>query len=397
MTFPLKRFVLYLFFAGLIIYFLGTLVGFYRSFLAYMLHPYSPILNFFYFAPFLIFEIYPRFVLVFSTTPSLIFYGRFSILSIILFIFAVSAIGSTYLERFSTALFFSVLTSLTTIAHYGFLGSLVGFEPAGFTINVYQLFNIGTIFLIVFSGKNLYLIVLAAILFVTGMNVLFAILFQEKIEQISVIPIVAEKFNKLKSIHRATLIPFGIIHVVIVFHIFLPWFISYEFPYFSQGISGYTIIFYSFFAYLLLISIPVFLEWIAYRRSRKILAEAILPILSREFVNMEPLIQIWDFKIELGLASADRRHFREVLGIASKMVEKKETIHFGFLRNYIYLIEPLTQIVKEKIRQDGQAEINEIAKEINVDPKKLMVVYRELKKKKILENVKVIRNKITPI
>jgi hypothetical protein len=229
------------------------------------------------------------------------------------------------------------------------------------------------------------------------MNILFSIISQEKIEQISVIPAFAERFNKIKSIHRATLIHFGIMHVAITLHTLLPWFISYEFPYFSQGINGYTLIFYSLLAYFLLISIPAFLEWIAYRRARKILAKAIIPILKSEFVNMEPLIQIRDFQIKLGLASADRRHFREVLVSASKMVEKKGTIHFGFLRNYIYLIGPLTQIVKEKIRQNGQAEINEIAKEINVDPKKLMVVYRVLKKKKLLENVKVIRNKITAI
>ena len=79
------------------------------------------------------------------------------------------------------------------------------------------------------------------------------------------------------------------------------------------------------------------------------------------------------------------------------MVGQKENIRFGFLRNYFYFVEPLVDIAKEKIKRDGQADIEEIAIEIGVNPINLKEAYKKIVKKKMFENVKIVRGKILPI
>jgi hypothetical protein len=391
-----RRIVLPLFYAGLLIYVLGFWAGFFWLFLVYLLTPIPPILNFYYFVPVYVFEMYPRFVLVFSTVqPLILFFGKFSIFSIVFFVSAISAIVSVYLRRFSVALFFSVLASLAVILQYGFLGGVIGFETAGFKISILEgMFTIHS-FYIIFSYRNLYPIALAAILFVIGMNILFAILFQEKTEQISATSTVNEKFKVLKSIHRTATVSVMMMYTIIA-ALNLFYLTPFEFPYVYRMLGGYTILLYGLFIYLLLVAIPCFLDWVTYKRCRQIVADAILPILGREFVNRKPLIQIFGFKTELGLEFADRRQFREVLVTASKNAENRDAIRFRVLGNYIYLEEPLVALVEEKIRQNGQANIIEIAKEIQADPMTLRRILINLKKRNLLENVRILGKRIIP-
>ncbi|MEM2957458.1 MAG: hypothetical protein QW261_04195 [Candidatus Jordarchaeaceae archaeon] len=176
------------------------------------------------------------------------------------------------------------------------------------------------------------------------------------------------------------------------------WLVPLEFPYYNATFSNsFGPYFYSLICcFILLISIPLVLEYRATNQSKKLVAEALIPLLGRELAVSKPLIQIWDFKSELGLEPIDRREFREVLKNSLEMIREKENIHFGFLRNHFYFVEPLVDIAREKIRQAGQADVREIANELNVDFINLKEAYKKMAKKKLLENVKIIRGKILP-
>ncbi|MGQ9723259.1 MAG: hypothetical protein ACUVXA_18300 [Candidatus Jordarchaeum sp.] len=275
----------------------------------------------------------------------------------------------------------------------------MGFEPTGFEISItYGIPSPQYYFYLGFFIKNLLSILLATTMYVIGMNLLFFKVFQQKVELISLIPGIREKFQKFKSIHRATIVPFVMIHLVVALHGLDYWLISQEFPYYNPtALNGFVLVPYAFIFYFILISIPAILEEKAYRQSRQILAEVITPLLEKELVNNKPLIQIWNFKNELGLESVDRKDFRLVLKNSLKMIEMKENIHFGFLINYFYIVEPLVDIAREKIGRDGQADIEEIANEITVHWANLKEAYKKIKKEKLFENVKIVRGKILPI
>lgn len=229
------------------------------------------------------------------------------------------------------------------------------------------------------------------------MNILFTRVYQQKNKQIPSLTL-QEKFSELRAIFRLIMFPFGIMLLVIYVIGSSGWLIPYEFPYFKTSeIVPITIPIYMVFSYLLSISLPTLLGLNNYNRATKILANTILPILESEFENREPLIRIWTFKNEIGLKSVNMAFFMEVLGIASKIAEKKETIHFGVLRNHIYLIEPLIKTIEENIRQKGQADINEIATETHSNPKILRLACIKLKKRKILKNVTITPKRIKTI
>jgi hypothetical protein len=211
------------------------------------------------------------------------------------------------------------------------LGGIVGFDPVGFTINILQgVFSPQLV--LVFSYKNLYPMALAAILFVIGENILFSASFQEKARQVSSTPLINGKFNALKSIHRTGTVPVMMMNIALVAS--SPFYSTpFEFPYIPRLLGGYAIWLYILFVYLVLVTIPIYLDWKTYRHCRQILTDTFLPIISREFVNGKPLIQIWDLKKELELQSADRRQFREVLLAAAKMAERREAVHFGVSGN----------------------------------------------------------------
>ncbi len=122
----LKKTVLPLFCVSLLIYIIGIFQGFYTGFITYIgywttAHPSITL----YFQPIYVFEIYPKFVLMFSPVRQLLFYDRFSIISVVFLVSAISAILFVYFNKISAALFFSVLGSLFATMHYILLGHLI--------------------------------------------------------------------------------------------------------------------------------------------------------------------------------------------------------------------------------------------------------------------------------
>ncbi|MEX2753329.1 MAG: hypothetical protein Q6366_015895, partial [Candidatus Freyarchaeota archaeon] len=90
------------------------------------------------------------------------------------------------------------------------------------------------------------------------------------------------------------------------------WLVPLEFPYYNATFSNsFGPYFYSLICcFILLIYITLVLEYRATNQSKKLVAEALIPFLGRELAVSKPLIQIWDFKSELGLEPIDRREFR---------------------------------------------------------------------------------------
>lgn len=394
--FPYRRMILFLLSFGLLIYFLGSFLGFFQSCFTYLVYFSNP--KSFYVAPFLVFELYPRFVLVFSNVWPPIFYEKFSLFSIIFLAAAVTSILFTFSNRTTLALIFCLLASLVLITHHFLMCYLVGLQPAGFGTNFnYDILAVYNVFYVVFSSKNLFSTILAALMYVVGLNLLSFKFYRQKIEQIPPAPL-KQKFQTLKSIYTPGRFIFPMIHFLIILEALDYWLVPLEFPYYNATFSNsFGPYFYSLICcFILLISIPLVLEYRATNQSKKLVAEALIPFLGRELAVSKPLIQIWDFKSELGLEPIDRREFREVLKNSLEMIREKENIHFGFLRNHFYFVEPLVDIAREKIRQAGQADVREIANELNVDFINLKEAYKKMAKKKLLENVKITRAKILP-
>ncbi len=393
---PIRRIVLLLLSFGLLFYLLGSFLGFFWSYFSYLI--YFSESKSFYVAPFSVFELYPRFVLAYSNVWPPIFYEKFSMFSIIFFAASIIAILSALLNKTMLALIFSFLASVALITHYGLIGFFVGFQPAGFevkfTTDVVAVFNV---FYLVFSSKNLSSIILAIIMYVVGANLLSFKVYKQKIEQLSLAQTLKQKFQKLRSINRSNRAAFPIGYFILLFYAWYDWLAPLEFPYYNPISHFWLTFWYGFIYFFILISVPAVLEHRATIQSRKLLAEALIPLLERKLMSNSPLIQIWDFKSELGLDSIDRVDFRLVLKNSLKMIGQKENIRFGFLRNYFYFVEPLVDIAKEKIKRDGQADIEEIAIEIGVNPINLKEAYKKIVKKKMFENVKIVRGKILPV
>ncbi|MEM3586777.1 MAG: hypothetical protein QXO71_05570, partial [Candidatus Jordarchaeaceae archaeon] len=272
---------------------------------------------------------------------------------------------------------------------------MIGFEPVGFTINATQFFSPNISYSIVLSHKNLYPIALAAISFGIGSNILFALFYKEKSEQIYRTAQINEQFKILKTIRKNNIFT-SLTNVFVIFWFNVTYFHSFEFPYVFQIFKSTALPSLVLGTYLLLLAIPSFIDWKTNKRCIQILANTILPILNMEFTNRNPLIRISDLQNELGLQSANRQHFRGVLIQATKMSKQNENIHFGLSGTYVYLKGPLTKLVEENVKKKGKISIIETAKEMSAPPERLKIILSKLKREKLLENIRLRGKEIIP-
>ena len=269
--------------AGLIIYVLGLVVGFFQASTVYVFYWYTS--GSYTFIPVFQFELYPRFILAVSPLPFYI--DRRSPLTLIFLAFAVLAVVSTYLKKRSTALFLSILAFLTAVTQFIVLTPLGGSEPPGLVVTLFLAFP--TLYplplMMLLSSKSLYPIILSILFFGAGMLALFAMYVQEKAVLVSSTPISGEHFNALKSIFNrlrilmAPLFIFLLIGLAPV-QLFLAEFQNYPPLVFTLMIFHPTISFsYFLWPYLIVFYSLYLIQGITYNRSRDRLAESCILLL----------------------------------------------------------------------------------------------------------------------
>nr|MDO8082174.1 hypothetical protein [Candidatus Freyarchaeota archaeon] len=383
--------------AGLLIYLLGLIDGFFQTFATYIMYLETP--RIFTLSQFLLFEIYPRLVLLFSNIPLSIV--RLSPLTLIFIIFAFTAIVSISLKRIRVALLCSTSASLTASVQYLSLLPLVGGEPLGLVLRT-PLFLpiIPPSFLILLSSKNLYLIILPAILFGSNTLILLIWTLQKKVDMLSVEPTISKYFKIIKSTGMDFLALAAPMFVFLLAGWFQTQILQAEVPQYPLLLTfardypsamTFVSVFWIFYWPM------YFLSWRTRNRALDRVAEQFIPILIRESKKQKPLIPLDSVKQLLELESIDKRWIRETLNRAATIADKKGALYFGVSGNYVYLKEPIASIVKEKLRERGEADINEIAKEIEADPKLLKNIYYRLRRERLLENVRIVKNMITPL
>lgn len=365
--------ILLIFSIGLFIYFLGLIDGFFQTFAIYVMYFGPP--TFFILSPFFIFEIYPRLLIFAFNVP--ISMGRLSPLALIFTILAFSAIVSSFFKRIEIALFCSTSASLAASTQYICLLPLVGGEPLGLVLRT-PLFLpiIPPSFLILLSSKNLYLIILPAILFGSSAILLFTWSLQKKMENLSIEPTVS-KYIKIRKTEGGDLLAFMPLVMFLLAGFFQTQILQVEAPQYPLLLTfardyptGTT-----FVLVYLLIYLPVYLISLKIN-SRELdkVVRPFIPILVEESKKQKPLIPLESVRQLLGLESVNKTWVKEVLRRVATMSRKEGAIKFGILDDYLYFEEPLIR----KLEKQGKREINEIAEEIQVDPQLLKKVYKRL-------------------
>ncbi|WXG39679.1 MAG: hypothetical protein WED07_02405 [Candidatus Freyarchaeum deiterrae] len=393
--------VLAAFSAGLVIYLLGLVVGFLQAFTVYMFYSFTS--NSYTLIPVFQFEVYPTFVSIISPLP--LSFERLSPLTLMFLAFAVLSVVSTYLKKFRIALLSSILTFIPAVMQFTVLTTLVGSEPTGLSVMFLlasPIFNPITL-LMVFSSKNLVLIILPAFIFGTGIIALFAIFMKEKVVLVAATPVRGENFNALRSILTQRAIVF-IPFLVLGYLGFLPgsMLLLTEFPHYpllaySSSISNSNFFFEFFMVYSVMYYLTYFLTIGIYNRAINRLVEACIPLLAKKLDKQKPVISLWEVKEKLGLKSANKRFFKTVLKSAAPKGDKEGSVYFGLAGDYLYLKDQLSLIVRERIKNQGKADIYEIASEIQVDPKLLRTIYYRLRREMLFEDLMISRNIVTPL
>ncbi|MFB0562919.1 MAG: hypothetical protein ACETWM_17105 [Candidatus Lokiarchaeia archaeon] len=379
--------------AGLFIYLLGLTGGLFQTSATFLQYWEAP--GNFDLTPILLFEVYPRFVLAISPFPLII--ERISLITLIFLASAVSAVVSSYLKKDRIALLSSSSALLASTAQFIILMPILGSEPAGLTYRALFIFPATTLtFLTVISSKNLYLLILPAFLFGAGITVIIAKLLHEKVSKVSgVTSLSVESFETLNSVFKvlnpmlAPLLVFilaGLLHVQ---------FFQTEFPHYLQLylptflLSDFNLIWIA----MLGLFIPT---WITHKRIRDRLAEICIPLLAKEQRKQKLVIHIEEIKKSFGIEPVAKSRLWDLLWKAAIISEEKGVIYFGVTGDYIYFKDPLLRLVKEKLREQGEADIKEIASEINADPKMLKKIYQRLRRENLLGKVRISKNRITP-
>ncbi len=385
--------VFILFSAGLFIYLLGLTEGLFQTSATFV--QYWEVPGNFDLIPILLFEVYPRFVLAISPFPLII--ERISLITLIFLVSAVSAVVSSYLKKDRIALLSSSSALLASTAQFIILMPILGSEPAGLTYRAFFIFPAATLtFLIVISSKNLYLLILPAFLFGAGITVIIAKLLHEKVSKVSgVTSLSVESFETLNSVFKVLNPMLAPLLVFILAGLLPVQFFQTEFPHYLQLylptflLSDFNLIWIAIMG----LFIPT---WITHKRIREHLAEICVPLLAKEQRKQKPVIHIEEIKKSFGIEPVAKSRLWDVLWKAAIISEEKGVIYFGVTWDYIYFKEPLLRLVKEKLREQGEADIKEIASQINADPKMLKKIYQRLRRENLLGMVRISKNRITP-
>ncbi len=331
------------FLLGLVIYFEGFLAGFFQASALYVEYWVSS--GTYALSQFLLFETYPRFLSILS--PVFLVTGRFTTLTFTFLTFAFGALASIFLSKVRIAVFCSVSASLAAFTQCICILPFVGGEPLGLMFSVPSIFfiaSVSIVFPILFSSKNLYLLIIPAMLFMAGMLILFFLQIREKTDLILGKPPSSMHFKILKSVSS----DFGIILLspMLIFlwaSFFQIQIIQNEFPHYpilatfahiSPSNGPFLLIFWILYYQILLIILR------AQKRALDGLAGQCIAILAKDWQKQKPVISLAKVMELLGLESADRRLLKNVLFKAAETAERDGTVYFGIIGNYIYFEYP---------------------------------------------------------
>ena len=124
------------------------------------------------------------------------------------------------------------------------------------------------------------------------------------------------------------------------------------------------------------------------------IARQFIPILTEESKKQKPLIPLESVKQLLAYGSVNKTWLKEIIKRASIIADREGILYFGVYGNYIYFKQPLVNMLKEKLKDRREADISEIAEEIEVKPKLLKNIYIKLEMEKILGPVRISKNRI---
>jgi hypothetical protein len=231
------------------------------------------------------------------------------------------------------------------------------------------------------SSKNLYLIILPAILFGSGAILLVFRNLEMKMDMLSVEPIISKYFKIRKSLSRdfiALLVP------LIVF-LLAGWFQTLilqaevpQYPLLLTFARDYPTTVAFNYAFWIFYFPMFFLFWITDNRGLNTLAGQFIPILTEEYKKQKPLISLESVKQLLGLGPVSKMWIKEIIKKASVKADREGVLYFGVCGDYVYFKDVIVNILKEKLRERGEADINDVAKEIGTKPKLLKNIYLKL-------------------
>ncbi|MHA1580292.1 MAG: hypothetical protein ACTSUQ_11785 [Candidatus Freyarchaeota archaeon] len=378
--------------AGLLLYLLGVAEGFFQASAAVL--GYRGTLEFTP-ASVLLLESYPRHLITVLPLPLII--EEFSPVTIVCIVCAASAVASGVIGEPRGVLASSSSALLALILQYILALQLVGGEPFGPTLRAFFALPAFPVpFLVVVSHKNLYPLILPASLFGAGMTVTLAHMLREKMRGISETPPNRESLEALKSIRITgrTLLPplllFGLAGFLYV-QIFRVEFPHYPILYIHTPLNLFNS---TFFAVLW---IYLILSWKAYLAARDHLAEKCVPLLARELRMRKPVIPLAEVEKIFGVGKTERQQLVDVLSKASKAANERGAIYFRVFRKHLYLEEPIARTVKRKLKERGEVDIDEVAKELQTETKLLRSICHQLKRQELLGSVRIHRNKIKPL
>ncbi|MEX2753328.1 MAG: hypothetical protein Q6366_015890 [Candidatus Freyarchaeota archaeon] len=382
------------FLLGLLIYFWGLTAGFFQSSAFYI--EYWAKSGTYALGQFLLFEEYPRFLLV--LLPVFLVAGRFTPLTLAFLTFALGAVASISLNKVRIAVFCGVSASLIALTQCICILPFVGGEPMGLTFRVPLLFfNVCMMLLSLFSSKNLYLLIVPAMLFMVGAFTLFFWRIREKMVTLGREPLSSMHFKTLKSFSS----DHGIILPPLIIFLFASYLqtqiIQTEFPHypllatFSQVYSSdepSLLIFWILYFSILLTILRI------QRQGVERLAGQCTAILAKDWQKQKPVISLSKVMELFGLESVDRRLLKQVLFRAAEIAEQDGSVYFGTTGNYLYFEYPLVQLVKEKLGELGELNMREMALELQLEPAVMRRICRRLKVKELLRDVNITRDTI---
>ncbi|MGQ9723260.1 MAG: hypothetical protein ACUVXA_18305, partial [Candidatus Jordarchaeum sp.] len=274
---------------------------------------------------------------------------------------------------------------------------LVGGEPMGLMLRVPMLFPyIPFTFLNLFSSKNLYLLILPAVLFAVCVAILLFGQIREKIDSLSTRPLSSTHFKTLRSMRLNDLILLPLLAFLLA-SFFQTQTLQTEFPHYPI-LATFARVYPDNAIFLFVFYILYFPYWLLMlnivNRAVDRLAEQCIIVLAKKWQKQKPIISFEKVMKIFGLESINKSQFKRVLLRAAEIAEQDGTIYFGIKDNYLYLEDILTQLAKDEIKKRGEADINEIASKLQVKPSLLRKIYQKLKREELLRNVKITKEKI---